>query len=135
MNMNDAFLGSLIFNKDGGGPRITKIVSDGVLCSSGTFHTVAIPNYANYTYLYIWVTESNLSYKFNAPNSYCACYKSSEIGTGIRNGLWLGYFRDSTTHRYNLTRSGTSINMTPTDIYNKPNVWVDVYGCDEQIFS
>ena len=111
------------------------MVNEGVLCANGSFQNVTIENYKRYTYLYLVVYESNKNYKFYSPNSYIACFKSSEIGTGIREALWLGYFRDSTTHRYSFSISGNNLTMTPTDIYNRPNVWVNVYGSNDQIFN
>lgn len=111
------------------------MVNEGVLCANGSFQNVTIENYKQYTYLYLVIYESDKSYKYYAPHSYLACYKSAEIGTSIRDVLWLGYFRDSTTHRYSFTISGDNLTITPTDIYNRPNVWVNVYGSNEQIFD
>lgn len=111
------------------------MVNEGVLCSNGSFQNVTIENYKKYTYLYLVVYESNKSYKYYSPNSYIACFKSNEIGTGIRDILWLGYFRDSTTERFSFSISGNNLIMTPTDIGNRPNVWVNVYGSNDQIFD
>lgn len=114
---------------------LKRIVNEGVLCSNGSFQNVTIENYKEYTYLYLVVYESNKSYKYYSPNSYFACFKTAEIGTGIRDILWLGYFRDSTTQRYSFSISGNNLTMTPTSIPNNPNTWVNIYGSNEQIFD
>ena len=114
---------------------LAQLVNEGVLCSNGSFQNVTITNYKQYTYLYLWIYESEKSYKFYSPNSYCACFKSNEIGTGIRDILWLGYFRNSTTERFSFSISGDDLIITPTDIYNKPNVWINVYASNDQIFN
>lgn len=117
------------------GVSLDLMVNEGVLCSNGSYQNVTIENFKQYTYLYLVFYESNKNYKYYAPYSYVACYKSNEIGTGIWSALWIGYFRDSTTQRYAFNISGNNLTITPTEIPNRVNAWVNVYGSNDQIFD